>query len=716
MKQILQSLKDGTTILADVPAPKNISGNILVQTHTSLVSAGTERMLVDFGKANLVSKARQQPDKVKMVLRKTKTDGVLTTIDAVRAKLDESIPLGYCNVGSVLEVGVGVDGFNLGDRVVSNAYHTQIARVPKLLAAKVPDNVTDEQASYTVLGAIGLQGIRLLKPTLGETVVVIGLGLIGLIAVQLLLAQGCRVLGVDFNSARRKMARTFGAETASPASSDALLATADVFTRGQGVDGVIITAATESDEPVHTAAQMSRTRGRIVLVGVTGLHLSRADFYEKELTFQVSHSYGPGRNDENYEGKGHDYPVGFVRWTEQRNFEAILDLLSSGRLNVDVLTSHRFNFLSAPEAYALLSSNTPSLGILLEYPKVEKEAQDLLNDKVSVTVDSQQGQTTGVFNVLGAGNYASRVLIPAIKAEGGKLRTLVSSGGISAVHSSKKYWFENASTNSDEAIKDSSADTLVIATRHSDHANQVLRGLESGKHVFCEKPLCLTLDDLSKIESRAAQHPNQKLMLGFNRRFAPMIVEMKSLLDEVSAPKNLIYTVNAGDIPSHHWVHDINVGGGRLIGEACHFIDLLRFIVGAKIVDHQTVALGQSWNSAASEDCVNITLQFEDGSVGVIHYLANGNKSISKERLEVFSAGRVLHMDNFRRLNGWGWRNKVKTSSFRQDKGQNKCIKTFIDAIRTGSESPIPLDELIEVSRVSIEAATSLRPLTKTPA
>lgn len=701
MKQLLQSLKDGSTNVAEVPPPRCSSGQLLIQTSVSLVSAGTERMLVEFGKGNLVQKARSQPDKVKQVLDKAKTDGVATTLSAVRSKLDQPLALGYCNVGRVLVSGV--DGFAEGDRVVSNGKHAEIVAVPKNLSAKIPDAVSDDAASFTVLAAIGLQGIRLAQPTLGECVVVTGLGLIGLLTVQMLRAQGCRVLGIDFDPDRLALAKQFGAETVNPGAGESALERAATFSRGQGVDAVIITASTKSNVPISEAAKMCRKRGRIVLVGVVGLELSRDDLYEKEISFQVSCSYGPGRYDPAYEEGGQDYPIGFVRWTEQRNLEAVLDLMDSGSLDLEPLISHRFEIERGAEAMALLTSGEPSLGILLTYPQQKDEIvrRVTLNNAPPV-----RGQGTVAF--LGAGNYASRVLIPAFKTAGAKLHTVISGGGVSAVHFGKKFGFAEAATDSDAVMQNDAIDTIVIATRHDAHAGQVLSALRAGKHVFCEKPLCLTLDELSQIETVLQDHP-QKLMVGFNRRFAPHVVKMKALLDPIDQPKSIIITVNAGEIPPDHWTQDFSVGGGRIIGEACHFIDLARHIVGSPIIAHHAVAIGRHSAIAIRDDKVSLTLEFGDGSVATIHYLANGDKGFPKERIEVFAAGRVLQADNFLKLSGWGWSGFTKMNLWRQNKGQEECARAFLSSITVGTPPAIAPEEIFEVSRVTIEVAQALR-------
>lgn len=708
MKQILQSLKTGQTTLLDVPAPRPAPGQLAIHAHATLVSAGTERMLVEFGKAGWIAKARSQPDKVRMVLEKIRTDGLAATLDAVRSKLDQPLALGYCHVGTVAELGRGVSGFAVGDRVVSNGKHAEVVCVPQTLCAKVPEGVPDEHAAFTVLAAIGLQGIRLVQPTLGECVVVTGLGLIGLLTVQLLRAQGCRVMGIDFDPARCALARRFGAEVVvNPGAGEDVPAAAQAFSRGRGVDAVLITASTSSNEPVHQAAQMCRKRGRIVLVGVTGLALSRADFYEKELSFQVSCSYGPGRYDPAYEDAGQDYPVGFVRWTEQRNFEAVLDMLASGALDVAPLVSHRFPLERAEEAYALLSSDAPSLGIVLDYP--HDDAARLAQRTVPLAdAAAAPPGARGAVAFIGAGNYAGRVLIPAFKAAGAQLQSVASGGGVSAVHFGRKYGFRKASTDWAECVADPQVDAVVVATRHDAHARQVLAALRAGKHVFCEKPLCLTLEELAEIEAEAGARPGQVLMVGFNRRFAPQVVKIRQLLAGLAEPKSFIMTVNAGAIPAEHWTQDKAVGGGRIVGEGCHFIDLLRHLAGAPIVDWHAQALGAHPGLAVRDDKATLTLRFADGSVGTVHYLANGDKGFPKERLEVFCAGRVLQLDNFRVLRGWGWKGFSRLRLWRQDKGQAACARAFMDAVRGQTSAPIPLEEVLEVSRASIEAQRAL--------
>ena len=709
MKQILQNLSNGETSLVDVPCPKNIKSNILIATNKSVVSAGTERMLVDFGKASYINKARQQPDKVKMVLNKVTTDGLMNTIDAVRSKLDQPLQLGYCNAGVILESDV--DGFEPGDRVVSNGNHAEVVRVPKNLCVKIPDNVDDESASFTVLGAIGLQGIRLIQPTMGECFVVTGLGLIGLLCVQMLRANGCRVLGVDFDSKKCEIARKFGAEIVDLSKGEDPIIVAQGFSRGRGVDGVLITAATQSDEVMHQSAEMCRKRGRIVLVGIVGLNLRRDDFFKKEITFQVSASYGPGRYDSYYEDEGNDYPIGFVRWTEQRNFEAVLDMMSSAVLDVKSVITHRYDIEDAIDAYALLD-NPDTLGIVINYPNQSRES--LTKSKVELNVQSSKAIDPSIpcVGFIGAGNYASRTLIPAFKEAGAVLDTLVTSGGISGVHHGKKNQFFTTSTETKDLWNNNTINTVSIVTRHDAHAQQVVDALKSGKNVFVEKPLALTLNELDEIDksyNKANSSNTVRLMVGFNRRYAPHVVKMKELLDSHRSPKSIIMTVNPGAIIEEHWVQDSLIGGGRIIGEGCHFIDLMRHLVGHKIIDFKATIMGAVPGVEVREDKASITLTFEDGSFGTIHYLANGGSMFPKERIEVFCDNAVLQMDNYRVLIGYGWSGFKRMKLFKQNKGQRACAKAFIDSIKNGEPSPIPYEEVMESSRVSIEVANSLR-------
>jgi len=705
MRQILQDLKNGETRLVEIPAPSNLPGNLLIKTNKSVVSAGTERMLVNFGKANYLDKARQQPDKVKQVLNKVKTDGLMPTIEAVTSKLEQPLPLGYCNAGLILESGVSC--YKIGDRVVSNGHHAEIVRVPGNLCAKIPDNVDDESASFTVLASIALQGVRLISPAIGEVVVVSGLGLLGLIAVQILRANGCRVLGIDFDENKCALARQFGADTVNLGVGEDPLQIANSYSRGRGADAVLITAATDSNEPMSQAANMLRKRGRIVLVGVVGLSLSRADLYEKEITFQVSCSYGPGRYDSEYEDQGKDYPIGFVRWTEQRNFEAVLDMMSDGLIKIKPLITHKFDFEDAVLAYEQLN-NPMALGIVLSYG-----SETSYLDKQNILIGSSTKHYTKddvVCGFLGGGNYASRILIPAFKKAGAQMESLVTSRGINSSIQGQKHGFNVASTAESSVLDSEKISTIVIATQHYLHAPQVIEALGKNKNIFVEKPLAINLEELKEIKKiyGAIKGNKPQIMVGFNRRFSPHIIKMKSLLNFQDGPKVLVMTVNAGEISADHWTQDPLVGGGRIIGEGCHFIDLLRFLVGFRIAEFSATKIGDYPGVKVRGDKVTITLTFEDGSIGTIHYLSNGGKTFPKERLEVFCNGGVLQLDNFKRMKGFGWKGFKKMSLISQDKGQYQCVKAFVDSIEKGEQTPISFEEIYEVSKYSIEISNYL--------
>lgn len=699
MKQILQNLQNGQTTIAELPAPRPGRGQILVQTRTSLISAGTERMLVEFSKGNLIQKARSQPDKVKQVLDKIKADGLIPTLEAVFKKLDEPLPLGYCNVGEVIEVGPGVSEFQLGDRVVSNGPHAEIVCVPRNLCAKIPEGVTDEAAAFTVLGAIGLQGLRLAEPTLGEKFVVFGAGLIGLLTIQLLRASGCEVMAVDVHEGRLRLAQQLGAKTCQAASGDPIAA-AQAWTCGAGVDGVLITASAKTDEIVHQAAEMCRKRGRIVLVGVVGLNLRRADFYEKELTFQVSCSYGPGRYDDDYEQMGHDYPIGHVRWTEQRNFEAVLSVMGSGQLATDPLITDRIRLSDAAEAYERILSDPSTLGVILEYP-------DQPNRSKTVTIAKETPKATGrvVAAMIGAGNFGKMVMAPALAKTSVRLKYVVEQSNVaSARHVAQKYGFEQATTDANAVWDDDELNTVFIATGHSSHAALVCRALDAGKHVFVEKPLAMNVDEVRQIIKVTEEHPDLQVMVGFNRRYSPHVQKIKELLAGRAEPLAMQFACNAGFIPPDVWVHDRELGGGRIIGEACHFMDLLAYVADSPIVSVASMQMGQG--VAVREDKMSIVLSFEDGSVGTVNYFGNGHKAYPKERMEIYSEGRILCLDNFRKLEGWGFAGfrRMKT---RLDKGHEAEFKAFVDQIAAGTDDLIPLDCLVNTTLASFAAMTS---------
>ncbi len=697
MKQLIQNLKTGETLLTEVPVPKTRRGNVLIKTHRSLVSLGTERMLVEFGQANLISKAKQQPDKVKQVLDKIKSDGLLPTLEAVFNKLDEPLPLGYCNAGEVIEVGKEVTEFKIGDRVISNGPHAEVVSVPKNLVARIPEGISYEEASFTVIGSIGLQGIRLLNPTYSETVVVIGLGLIGLITSQLLLANGCNVIGFDFDAGKIELAKKIGVNAYKVNENLDQVDVVMNLTNNIGSDAVIITASTKSNEVIKNAAMMSRKRGRIVLVGVVGLNINRSDFYEKELSFQVSCSYGPGRYDENYENKGNDYPIGFVRWTEKRNFEAILNGIAKGNLNVKSLITEVIEFEDFDKIYSNMSKANSIASILKYNNNTNLRYNVKINDKTF-------NKTKGNIAIVGAGNFTKMTMMPILNKLNASVKYVVSAGGLTATNLANKYNIANSTTDYQSVLKDKEVDAVIITTRHNLHARMVVEGLNNGKHVFVEKPLALNNEQLESI-IQSFNHSTSSLTVGFNRRFSPFVQKAKSLVDP-GTQMNIVATMNAGFIPKNVWVHDMEIGGGRIIGEACHFIDLCIYLTGSKVKSVSMSALGT--HPDETTDNAIITLKFENGSQAVVNYFANGNKSYSKERFEIYVQNKTLVIDNFRVMQGYGFKGFSKMKS-KQDKGHSEQFRRYIEFLKKGGVPLIPFDEILNSTKASFAAIESLK-------
>lgn len=699
MKQIIQDLKNGNTILEEVPAPLVKNGQVLIQTTRSLVSLGTERMLVEFGKANFLQKARQQPDKVKQVLDKVKTDGLRPTLDAVFNKLGQPLPLGYCNVGKVIGVGKGVNDFQIGDRVASNGHHAEYVSVAKNLVAKIPDNVTDDEAAFTIIGAIGLQGIRLANPTLGETVVVVGLGLIGLLTAQLLKANGCRVIGFDYDAQKVELAKSLGILAVNPSEGIDQVQYVGSITEGVGADAVIITASNKGNEIISQSAKMSRKRGRIILVGVIGLDISRADFYEKELTFQVSCSYGPGRYDEDYEQKGKDYPLAFVRWTEKRNFEAVLQAISQKNIQVLPLITEQVPLNDFERIYGNMSGSKSIASIIIYEDKEQAPKHTVKFD------DRSFSGSKGVLGIIGAGNFTSAMILPSLKKTNASIKYIVSSGGLTGTTLAKKFGISNSTTDYKSALADPDVDLVVITTRHNLHAGMVVESINAKKHVFVEKPLALNKEELQDILN-AYKGVKGTITVGFNRRFAPLAIKMKSLLGSANTPINIIATMNAGSIPLNAWVHDMLIGGGRIIGEACHFIDLCTYLSGSKVMSVCMNAMGT--NPDEQTDNASILLKYENGTNAVINYFSNGSKSYSKERLEVYGQERTLVMDNWRKLQGFGFKGFSSQSSG-QDKGHANQFKLLVDAVQNGGQPIIPIDEITNTTLASFAAIESMK-------
>lgn len=696
MKQILQSFKTGVTELAELPSPQVKAGQVLIQTTRSLVSLGTERMLVEFGKASLIQKARQQPDKVKMVLDKIKTEGLMPTIETVFNKLEQPLPLGYCNVGKVVAVGKGVTDFNVGDRVASNGQHAEFVSVPQNLLVHIPDNISDEEAAFTVIGSIGLQGIRLVNPTMGETIVVIGLGLIGLLTAEMLVANGCKVIGYDLDDNKVVIAKEKGVIAFNPLKGNDPVKFVLDNTGQIGADGVIITASAKTNDIISQAAQMSRKRGRITLVGVIGLNISRAEFYEKELSFQVSCSYGPGRYDDDYEFKGIDYPLPFVRWTEKRNFETVLQLISSGKLQVKKLISEIVPLEDYDKIYGDIG-NSKAIASIIRYSEDTKPENTIVVNKKGLE------STKGIIGLIGAGNFTKMTLLPALKGTDAQIKHIVSSGGVNGTALARKHNIAQSTTDYDLVLDDNEVDLVMITTRHNLHANMVIKALDKGKHVFVEKPLALNPQELETIE-KSYEKSDGTLMIGYNRRFSLHTQKIKSLVG--NAPMNIIATMNAGAIPPEVWVHDMAVGGGRIIGEACHYLDLMVYLSGSKIKSVCMNALGE--NPAENTDNASILVKLENGSTGVVNYFANGSKSYAKERLEVFSQEKTLIMNNFIKTTGHGTKgfSKLKT---KLDKGHKAQFGAIVKKIKNGDIALIPYDELINVTKASFAAIQSLK-------
>lgn len=699
MKQLFQNLKTGTTELIECPYPQSKRGHLIIQTRASLISLGTERMLVEFSKSGLIDKARQQPEKVKQVFEKIKTDGLIPTIEAVQSRLDEPLPLGYCNAGVVLEAGEGVTEFSVGDAVVSNGPHAEIVSVPKNLVAKIPNGLSFENAAFTVAASIGLQGVRLTSPALGETVVIIGLGLIGQLTAQLAKAHGCKVIAFDLDSEKAAIAKKLGIEAI--VCSDPV-ETVMSLTMHTGADAVIITASSANELIISQAARMSRKRGRIVLVGVVPLTISRAEFYEKELSFQVSCSYGPGRYDPEYEQGGNDYPLPFVRWTEKRNFEAVLQCMVSGMLQTEPLLTECVAFENAPALYNKLAGSK-SIATILTYQ--EKLAVSK-NHSLSLLNHNTQISGNGKLSIIGSGNFTKMTLLPAFKKLGIEVHSLCSQTGTTGPLLSKKFGIPECTTCIDDILKNEAIRSVFITTRHKSHASLILQALHNGKHVFVEKPLAVTKDELDKVVAWFEQNGNnQTLTVGFNRRYSPLSIAVREMLGNPSSPLSFTFTMNAGAIPLTHWLHSPDEGG-RIIGEACHCIDLFLYFAQSPIVAVCASAQGSDTNLLS--DTVTILLRCKNGSQGVVHYFSNGSKQYQKEQFQLFCNNKVITVDNFRRLSGYGFKTKNRKLPS-ADKGHLEQFDTYYKFLQGKAVLKSTLQEHINVTEASIAAIDSLR-------
>lgn len=707
MKQLLQNMRDGKTIVQEVPIPNLRAGMALVRVSASLVSAGTERMLVEFAEKSLLNKARSRPDFVKQLVDKARREGLVSTLEAAFNRLDQPMALGYSSAGTVIALGENMDGFKIGQRVAcaggGYAVHAEYNLVPRNLLTPLPDSVDFESAAFTTLGAIALHGFRLAEPQIGERVAVIGLGLVGLLAVQVAAAAGCRVMGIDIDPKRVALAQQLGISACSRQNAEEQAA---AFTANRGFDVVLICADTTSNDPLELAGVLARERGRVVATGAVGLNMPRKVYYEKELNFINSRSYGPGRYDASYEEKGQDYPLGYVRWTEGRNFETVVELLEGGKLKIESLISHRFPIEKAPQAYEVITGKkkVPFLGVLLTYPEASEGPKE---PKVHFPSTARGLRSTVRLGVLGAGLYANATLLPAIrKLKDVQLVGIASAGGLHAQHSGKKFGFAYAVSRDEEILNDPHINTIMILTRHDNHAELAVKALQAGKHVFVEKPLALNSEQLSVISDQLLKTDHCLLMTGFNRRFAPLATQLAAHFADRSEALYAHYRVNAGYIPPAHWTQDQQQGGGRIIGEACHFVDFITFLVGAAPLSVSARALPD--HGKYREDNVSMTFAFPDGSVGVVDYLANGDKSMPKERVEVFCGGRVAVLDDYRSLelihNG-----QRRVTRQRQDKGHFNEMQAFVAAIREGGAPPIPYEQLLGVTRATFAALESLR-------
>lgn len=710
MKQVLQNMRDGVPQVVDVPVPTPKPGMVLVQNASSLVSAGTERMLAEFAGKSLLGKARSRPDLVKQVMDKAARDGLLSTIEAAFKRLDQPMAMGYASAGTIVELGEGVEGFEIGQRVAcaggGYAVHAEYVTVPGNLVVPVPEGVDLDAAAFATVGAIAMHGFRLGGAQVGESVAVVGLGLLGLLTAGIARAAGCRVIGIDLHPQRVQLAQQIGTEAVERHRAIEAVMT---FTRQRGADTVLVCADTKSSDPVELAGEIARQRARVVAVGAFGMDIPRRLYYYKELDFVVSRSYGPGRYDTSYEEGGQDYPLGYVRWTAGRNMEGFLDLLAECKLSLDAIITHRFPIERAAEAYELITNKGDKafIGVLLTYP--QSPIDDLVTARKVNTVAGRQPTGEVKLGVLGAGLYAGTTMLPLLKANKDTVLVgIASSQGMSASHATRRYNFSYACSGEKQIIKDQQVNTLAILTRHHLHAQQTLAGLRAGKHVFCEKPLAISQRELDEVQKQVQQPDSPLLMVGYNRRFAPLAVMVKDFIDQRREPLAAYYRVNAGLLPLDHWTQDKQQGGGRLIGEGCHFVDFLIWLVGQLPVSFHVKALPD--NGKYNQDNLVLTLTFSDGSLGTLAYLANGDKTFSKERVEVFAGGRVAVLDDFRKLETvYEGRSKLQRSRFRQDKGHKAEWQAFVKAIKSGSVPPIPYDQIFTGMRCVLQAVEALR-------
>lgn len=701
MRQIVQSLKTGNTEIIEVPAPKIKEGYIVIQSTDTLISIGTERSTVSSSQVSLYSRAKKNPEKVVKLFEQVRNNGLKKSLQTVSNQLDKYLPLGYCNSGVVIEVGDGITDIAVGDRVVSNGPHAEIVSVPRNLVCRIPDSVSNRDASFTIIGSIALQGVRLCKPTIGETIVVIGLGLVGLLTVQILKANGCKVIGLDIDEKKCELANSFGIKTINTRSISDIDKIISSLTQ-TGADGVIITASTSDNKIISDAAKMSRKRGRIILVGVVGLNIDRSEFFKKELIFQVSSSYGPGRYDDKYELEGIDYPKPYVRWTENRNFETILSLIQDGSIKVEKLISKELILDDFTNIYNSISS-TDAIGVVIKYPKIDSSQIDT---PTIFLKREKPNKSLGVLGFIGAGGFTENFIIPALKETSGVFRGISSLSGFTSAVLAKKFSFNYSTSDYMEILLDNEIDTVFITTQHDSHSKYIIDTLNHGKNVFVEKPIAITMAQLSDVINAYKKNKSNSLTIGFNRRFSPHMVAIKESLAIHEAPISISITLNAGHIPRTSWVHDIKRGGGRIIGEACHFLDLCVFLSGSEIT--KVCVNGMGTDISATNDVVTILLRLANGSIASINYFANGSSEYSKERIEVYASGRTWITDDFKQTRAYGVRG-FKNIKTKIDKGHFHQFQKLIKQIQSGGEPIIPSNEIFNVSQATLSAIESMK-------
>lgn len=689
MKQLTQTFVDGQVNLVESPLPNYGDNDVLIETELSLISPGTERMLINFGQSSFLKKISSQPDKVRQVLNKIKTDGINATLKSVSSKLNTPAALGYSNYGKVISIGKHVTGIKIGDKVVSNGSHAEFVSVNKNLCVKA-NNIPPEKAVFAILASIPLQGIRLSNIEIGSKVVVIGVGILGLLLIQLLRANGCSVLAVDYDKSKLNLAKKYGATIFSLKEENDLYDYARNLTDGNGLDVAYICANTQNNSPIRIAETILRKRGEVILIGISGLNLSRDIFYKKEISFKVSCSYGPGRYDDNYEYLGLDYPYPYVRWTENRNLQAIIDLMRDGLIDTKLLIDKTFKIEQYEKAYDYLISNQ-CLGIIFSYKRNKKQQLNKVAYS-NIKIDTKKP----VVGLLGAGNFTSSNIIPALKKNNIFIKSIQSFYGLNSAVLAKKNNIPDALTNSNDIFKDSSISHVFISTRHDSHSNLLLEGLKNNKSIYLEKPLCINKTEFKKISNFLNKNGNYNFIVGFNRRFSKLSLKVKELLMPIKGPKSFIYNINSGNIDLSHWTQNPLIGGGRLIGETCHFIDLIRFFSGFKITEYHINLMDN-----ISLDTFSISLKFEDNSIAQINYFSNGNKSLPKEKIEIFVDGKNLILDNFKILRGYGWSNFNYLRLWNQDKGNEKIISAFVN--NKTCDPLIPYDQILEVSKITLE-------------